>query len=347
MSFANPSRFRTGLRWFLMIALFCLAAVFFWGAYVLESANNREVAVNTEAAPTTGTFQPAGDVRLFVQSVGNESDPAVVFIHGTGSWSETWRPVMNAVAAKGYRAVALDIPPFGYSDRPASEDYSRQAQGHRILSVLAALNLKNPILVGHSFGARATLTALLEKPDAAKAVVFVDPAPGFAAEPGQPAATGAMPGASILGVRLVREMLIAATVGNPNFTRKLLSGFVYEPEKIPEATVAIYQRPMNQKGNTPAVANWLYQFIGKDDPTLMSDVETFAARSKLPIELIWGDKDTVTPLWQGERLRELWNGSQLQVLDGVGHIPQIESEARFIEMLLSSLSRVGQPTRLN
>ena len=54
--------------------------------------------------------------------------------------------------AAAAHVIAVDLPPFGFSDRPGS--YTRQDQAARINDVLDALKAAPAIIVGHSFGAR-------------------------------------------------------------------------------------------------------------------------------------------------------------------------------------------------
>jgi pimeloyl-ACP methyl ester carboxylesterase len=57
----------------------------------------------------------------------------------------------------------------------------------------------------------------------------------------------------------------------------------------------------------------------------------------LPLALVWGDRDTTTPLDQGRRLAGL-AGAPLSILPEVGHIPQIEAPAAFQAALLGLLT---------
>ena len=61
----------------------------------------------------------------------------------------------------------------------------------------------------------------------------------------------------------------------------------------------------------------------------------------LKTRLISGDLDTLTPLPQGERLEKLIPGAKLEVLKGVGHIPQIEDPAAFRPLLVKLLGSVS------
>jgi pimeloyl-ACP methyl ester carboxylesterase len=95
------------------------------------AAAQRETKLRHDEAPSMGHFVKAADVELFVQEEGPSHGPPVVLVHGTGAWSEIWRSTMRALADSGYRAIALDMPPFGYSSRPANADYRDEAQARR------------------------------------------------------------------------------------------------------------------------------------------------------------------------------------------------------------------------
>src|ERR1700753_2810608 len=94
--------------------LLCLVLGFFtWQGRVRESQTPND------AAPRTGRFVQAGDTAIFVQEAGPVSGRPVLLIHGTGAWSEIWRETIAPLAAAGFHTVAMDLPPFGYSAKPA------------------------------------------------------------------------------------------------------------------------------------------------------------------------------------------------------------------------------------
>jgi pimeloyl-ACP methyl ester carboxylesterase len=61
-----------------------------------------------------------------------------------------------------------------------------------------------------------------------------------------------------------------------------------------------------------------------------------------PTALIWGARDSVTPLVQGERLHTLIRGSTLETIADVGHIPHIEDEQAFAAVLKARLALLTQ-----
>lgn len=315
----------------LVGAVVLILAAFSW------QASRREVQAAKAAAPSTGRYVKAADVELFVQEAGPADGAPVVFVHGTGAWSEAWRGTMNAVAAKGMRAIALDLPPFGFSLRPAKPDYSKEAQGRRILGVLDALQLRDVILVGHSFGGGPTMEAALHAPDRVRCVVLVDAALSIANDDaGVPAAP--LPLRAFLASGVVRDSVVATFLTNPVFTRRLLQGFIDDPSRATDDWVRIYQRPLVVSDTTAAVSAWL--------PALLAPSEVAASERpasyrglKVPLYVIWGDRDSITPLDQAQRLVKLAPRAELSVMKGVGHIPQIEDAAAFHALMVEQLVR--------
>ena len=303
-------------------------------------AQRREVRTPAEAAPATGHFVRAYDIEMFVQEAGAPDAPAVVLVHGTGAWSETWRAAMDALAAAGYRAIAIDLPPFGYSERPTVEPYTKDLQGRRIVAALDSLGIRDAILVGHSFGGGPTVEAALLANERVRALVLVDAALGIRTETAAPP-TPSTAARALFAVDPVRDGVVASFLTNPLMTRRLLQQFVLDPESATEARVSIYRRPLDVRGTTPAVGRWLPTLIASDRTFESERPQTYATL-RVPVVLIWGVEDTITPIAQAEELLALAPGSRLLRLEHVGHIPQLEDPNRFNAALVEAVSGAGR-----
>lgn len=322
-------------KWFVYALLLIVIGVSALLGACRYQASRREIRTRVEAAPASGRFVRAADVDLFIQELGPKDAPVVLFVHGMGAWSELWRDTLVATAAAGFHAVALDLPPFGYSERPAPPAYSRQDQARRILGVIDALGVRQATLVGHSFGGGPTMEAALLAPERVHALVLADAAIGL----DSPGGSGGI-ATHVLGVRALRDALVAATVTNPRMTRRLLSRFVERQDAITDARLAVLQAPLVVEGGTAAFGDWLHEFLTSQEAPLSRRPDAYRAVT-LPTLIIWGDKDTTTPLAQGQRLAALISGSELAVMPGVGHMPQIEDVELFNRLLVAFLKRNG------
>ncbi len=294
------------------------------------AASIRETGARAQLAPRTGQLVPTRSGGVFVQQKGPEDGVPVVLFHGTAAWSELWRHTSEALAAAGFRVIALDLPPFGFSDRPGT--YTRQDQAARIGDALGALKAPPAIIVGHSFGAGAATELAMRHPERARALVLVDAALGLMTAPSD--------APWVVQPQWIREILVSLTITNPVATEMLLRSMIAKKERALPEFVAILQWPLTQRDSTRDIADWLYYFLGADTNAMSAD-RTAYAKVEIPVAILWGDKDTITPLEQALDLRTLLPPqTSLTLLPGLGHIPQIEDPAVFNDALLKTLGKL-------
>lgn len=269
--------------------------------------------------------------RVAVAESGPVSGPPVLLIHGTAGWSGFWREVSAHLAARGWRVIAADVPPFGYSSHDPQGRYGRTDQARRLAEVLRATTAGRPaMIVAHSFGAGAGAELALVDPAAVAGLVLVDPALGV------PDAAPA--GAGPLGLRIIAEPAVAASVTNPVMLLPLLRTMLARKESA-DRWYDVLRQPMRRPGTTQAYARWLPALVASDDGAA-SRTSAGLRSIRPPVALIWGEADTVTPIAQGEALARLVRPRVFLRLPGVGHIPHIEDAAAFTAALDQALMRV-------
>ena len=328
-----PPRKRRGWRWAIwsLVALLALVVVIPGGFRV--AAGLREVHSADDLAPSRGRFVATRSGRIYLQETGPADGPPVVLIHGTAAWSGLWRDTMERLAERNLRVIAIDVPPFGFSDRPPPPDYSRAAQANRIADVLDALKIDRATFVGHSFGAGPTVETVLRYPQKVRGLILVAGALGISSGPASDL-TG--PLAWILDQPWLRDTLVATTATNPLLTRTLLATMLHRKEQATAEVAAILQTPMTLKHSTHDLGDWLVSFLSPDRTALSANRDRYADL-KLRATLIWGDQDTLTPLAQGHDIQGLIAGSQIVIMPGIGHIPQVEDPQGFAKLLGDTL----------
>lgn len=328
----KPGRSWLFYPWRVLVALVaCLLLVvaFSWARMLwVEDQSPRE------AAPRQGRWLHAHDVDIYVQEFGDPAAPPLLLTHGTGAWSATWDQNVHALAAAGYRVIAMDLPPFGFSTRPVSRDYSRAAQARRIIGLVDALKLGPVTLLGHSYGGGPAAEAAMLQPDRVRHLMLVDAAIGLVTRPVPAPNRGLV--ASVVQIRPVRTALIATAGTQPLFSEFWLRQFVARKEVVTPARTAIYRQPFVLHGFTASLGDWAAQFAGEHGASLSERPEGFR-QLKIPLTLVWGKEDSITPLAQAETIQQLVPGTRLVVLPGVGHIPQIEDPALFNQRMAEVL----------
>lgn len=283
------------------------------------------VSLGREAAAPepTGRIAETAAGPIHVTEWGAAEAPTVLLLHGTGAWGGLWSGTGEALARAGWRAVAMDLPPFGFTPRTPGMGYARTDQADRVAALAATLD--RPTLVAHSFGAGPGAEAAMRRPELFSGLVIVSGAIGLGAEGEGPD----LPAALRLGVS-------GTAVLNPRLTGPFLRAFTYRDDAATPETIAILRAPLTGKGMTQGVAEWMPSLLGADPEALSHRPESWAAL-ELPTAFIWGDRDDVTPLAQGEALAALVPGAALAVLEEVGHIPQIEAPEAFLDALVAAL----------
>ncbi|MGJ8545640.1 MAG: alpha/beta fold hydrolase [Sulfitobacter sp.] len=324
--------FRTLARLTLYLLVALLAALLILRA----AAHLRENQTAEALAPAQGQFITLPGTRFYTIAAGSPTAQPVLFAHGTAAWSGFWEKQVKDVANAGpYYTVAFDMPPFGFSQRPENRDYSRPAQAARILELAQSFDAP-PIMVAHSFGAAAATEAVLMQPRAFAGLIIVDGALGLDPSP----APAALP--LPLRPAALRQLALAASATNPLATRALLAQMLYQKNAATPELAAQLKRPMHRQGSTAAYGDWLPALLAPNADALSRNPARYA-NLPLPVRLIWGDRDHITPPAQAEALAAAIGQSPVHYIQQVGHIPHIEAPEAFHALLIQLLAEITAP----
>lgn len=290
-----------------------------------------------QAAPNQGRWIQAHDVKLYVQEFGDLQAPVLLMIHGTGAWAGTWDQNVQAMADAGYRVVALDLPPFGFSTQPVLRDYSRATQARRIAALIESLNCGPVTLLGHSYGGGPASEAAMLYPQLVRHLILVDAAVGLKTV--RPESTDRSLLLKFLDIRFLRTTFIATLGTQPVLSSYWLSQFVAKKEVVTTERTAVYQIPFTRENFSASLGDWAVQFAAEQGKFASESALGFQ-KLAMPLTLVWGSLDTITPPEQAKEIAALVPKVQLLMLDGVGHIPQIENPKLFNQTLVALLTSI-------
>lgn len=251
-----------------------------------------------------------GDVELAVLERRRPGVP-VVLVHGFGGDKETW--LLMAPRLRGCPLYLLDLPGHGASSLVGRDRASPAAMGKAVLGALDALGLDRVHLCGNSMGGGIALWVARHQPARIASLALVASVAPELAE-------------SELTRALARgeNLLIPGTEDADRFV-KLVT------EKPPRVPQAIKRYVAARRAAARPVLEELFRgwaFAPPDDG-LPADLEAIGQ----PTIIIHGAKDRIIHPDTARKVVGRLPRARLELLDGIGHVPQLEAPGRVARLL--------------
>ncbi|GAA5080978.1 alpha/beta fold hydrolase [Nocardia iowensis] len=268
------------------------------------------------------------DVNTRVLSVSGSGGP-ILLLHGYADSADTWRGVLAALAAAGRTAFAVDLPGFGLADRRGPGSMTPQFDAF----VDAIIAEHGPLtLVGNSLGAATALHAAARHPagEVAAVVALDEPllARHWLARVGRLREyrfffrlVGLLPIPTSLvrwGVRRAAALLVYGP------------GIVADPEFLSTAVRSIPDMRAVAARGRDAVRYAREHPSGHIDLTITC-----------PVLIVHGTEDRIIPVSAARALHALLPDSELVILPGVGHCPQLDVPDKVCQLLLQFPDRTA------
>lgn len=257
-------------------------------------------------APHVAEWLPAEDVELRAVRLG-AGDTTLVLLHGYGESLMSWRAVADRLGRR-FRVVAVDLPGFGVSDKPAGP-YTLEAMHRRMATFIARWTDGPVIVVGHSMGGEIAASLAISEPRIV-AAVLIAPA-----------------GYEIAGVI---DSLPPGVAGLAGAATPLVIP-VHDPQWLREPDSIAGYDPVLDTAYRHAARTVLEQF---DFAALRARFRTLAK----PVLVIWGRQDPTIPFETGEAIMAELPCATLVAIDPALHRPhqaQPDRVARAIEQFFN------------
>jgi len=236
----------------------------------------------------------------------------IIFLHGFGADQSIWRWVIPLLRVPN-RVVALDLPGHGASRTAA--DASISAMALAVAGEIAALGITDAHVIGHSLGGGVALALSAAGNLRIHSLGLIAPAG--------------------LGSEIDAEFLAGlVSSSTPKELQPWLERMVGDPAALPR--------------NFAGALLWQRKQAGRDDGQLKLSQELFPGSIQeecltsnlktlgIPMKLIWGKSDRIIPAAQAQGAP---GTVALHLLDGIGHVPQLECAAivaRLVDELVRS-----------
>ncbi len=252
--------------------------------------------------------------RVSVLTLGRGSD--VVLVHGLGSAKSSFLELAAQLAGAGHRVHVLDLPGFGGSSKPRLAPYSARWFADTVLDVMDVLGIGSAHLAGNSMGGRVVLELALRHPERARSVAALCPAVAFIKRDFHPLVRFLRPELTLVPHRIRRDLV----------ERRLWSMFA-DPDaldpSVADLVVDEFQRIYGSAGGRIAFAASARN-IYLDRPFGRGGFYPRLAELEAPALFVWGSEDPLIPPAFERHVTQWLPAAQQIVLDGCGHVPQVE-----------------------
>jgi pimeloyl-ACP methyl ester carboxylesterase len=249
-------------------------------------------------------------IRIHYDAIGPAAGAPVVLVHGLGGRAEDWTNLAPYLSRVGYRVYMPDLPGFGRSARPGDFSYSIPDQANAVIGFMDAMGLKQVDLGGWSMGGWIVQWIASERPERIRRLVLFDAA-GIYEKPAWN--TGLFTPASAAEIDQLDALLMP------------------HPPKVPGFVAADILRISREHA-------WIIHRALASMLTGSDATDKLLPSLRMPVLVVWGEVDHITPIDQGETIHRLVPQSELEVIPGCGHLAPAECADKIGPRVVSFLA---------
>ncbi|PIS38775.1 MAG: hypothetical protein COT34_01945 [Candidatus Nealsonbacteria bacterium CG08_land_8_20_14_0_20_43_11] len=233
----------------------------------------------------------------------------IVILHGWGSSSHSWLRAKALLEAKGYNALTPDLPGFGRM-KPPLRSWRIDDYVEWVKDFLTDLELDRVFLLGHSFGGRIAIKLAAKYPELFAGLILV----------------------SAGGIKHKKTPWQAFL-----FYLAKIGGFLYIFSFFPFFRRLFYRFIVRRRDYFEAdgvMRETFKKVIEEDLAPLLKEIS-------VPTAIIWGEKDKMTPVSDGQLMNTEIKSSVLTIIPENGHALNLDASEKLVAAIIEFLRRQG------
>ncbi len=267
-----------------------------------------------------------------VEESDNNSEFAIVLIHGFGACKDHWRFNQKNISSMA-SCYALDLVGFGESSQPNSKLlYEKKTSNNfcycfdnwsqQVFDFCNQIVKKPVILIGNSIGGVIALNTSKKLSDKCLSVILIDCAQRTMDDKRLAEQSLLMRFLRPVIKTFVRQRFLSSNIfknaANPTFIEKILKIAYPSGNNVDKELVDILLKPTQGKGAPEAFRGFINLFDDYLAPELLNKMNN-------SVHLIWGEKDPWEPLKEAQRWYERFECiKSLNIIPNAGHCPHDE-----------------------
>lgn len=238
--------------------------------------------------------------------VSGEGKP-IILLHGWLCSLETMKPIANALE-KNFKVYNVDLPGFGKSDS-MKEAFSTDDFGDFLQAFINALNIENPILIGHSNGGRTIINYAGRNLGKINKIILIGSA----------------------GIKPKRKPSYYIKVYTFKFLKQIFK-VLPKTEMVNNIKERVLGKFGSQdyKNSSDVLRKTMSKILNEDQRDILKNIIA-------PTLLIWGENDQSTPLADAKIMQQNIKDSGLVILKEAGHFSYLDKYQEFVNIMNSFL----------
>lgn len=271
--------------------------------------------------------------------------PPLVLVHGLGGSHVNWCAVGDLLA-KNHRVRSIDLPGFGLTrlhGRKADVDSNAKVLTRFVREVVGG----KATLVGNSMGGLITLLVAADAPELVKSAVLVNAAVPHAKGAPADRQVGLMFATYMIpwvGERALRKY--SAKLTTTQFVNQTMRLCAADARKLDPAHVAAHVALAEKRRNDPsAIDEGQAAFLAAARSLVRAVWNGRSGRAakaidaiRAPVLVLQGDRDRLVNVGSARAVAAR-RGWDLEVFEGIGHVPQLEIPERFVDVVTRWVAR--------
>lgn len=263
-------------------------------------------------------FSSGGERPIDYLKVDQGKQQKLIFLPGFADTKENFFDAAQFLC-NDFDMIIPDLPGFGQSFKHQDQAYTIKAYGDWMLAFVEHTGWEDFHLLGNSLGGAVGIELALRIPEKIRTLTLIDPA-GVALAEHSSVYQEFIEGRNVFEIQ-TRERF-----------EYFLQRVFHRPPLIPPFVRdhLFSEMASNSKWHRKILYDLLENVQNFDDPRVR-EVSLNAKISKIttPTLIVWGEEDSFFPADTGTYMQQRIEGSQLYILQGCGHIPQIEAPLQF------------------
>ncbi|MDQ6880035.1 MAG: alpha/beta hydrolase [Candidatus Dormibacteraeota bacterium] len=265
---------------------------------------------------------------------GGDGEP-LLMIHGLTGNAMNWMAV-GPELSKHHHVLAIDLAGFGQTPL-FRRSAALGANANLVHSFIEQVIGGPAILMGNSMGGHIAILEASDHPSSVAAMILVDPAiPGVRLRRPDPGMLGfaaalSIPGGlgEIVADRQAREL------GAEQLVKRIIAVVAADPTRIDSTVIDVHIQLTQERSNLGRQNSRAFLQASRSLGFRMADPRFWikVKKVKAPTLVIHGNLDRLIPVLAARDLIKRRPDWTLEVLDGVGHVPMMETPELFLDVV--------------